>query len=109
MCLRPAGFELATASSGAEALEVAASFEPDLVLLDIGLPDMLGWEVLAALRASSIGEDVKVAILSGYEDINTEAKARGADAVIVKPFRNDQLRELAVALIAPPTGEAAGS
>lgn len=109
MCLRPAGFELATASSGAEALEIAASFEPDLVLLDIGLPDMPGWRVLDALRASPIGEDVKVLILSGYEDVNVEAKARGADGAIVKPFRNDQLREMAVSMMAAPTGEAAGS
>jgi len=109
MCLRPAGFELATASTGAEALEVAETYQPNLVLLDIGLPDMTGWEVLEALRASAIGEDVKVMILSGYEDISSEARARGADAAIIKPFRNEQLRDMAVRMMAPPTDEAAGS
>lgn len=108
MCLRPAGFELAAASSGAEALELAASFQPDLVLLDIGLPDMTGWDVLDVLRESPIGGDVKVLILSGYEDINTEAIARGADAAIVKPFRNDQLREMAISMMAAPPRQAAG-
>ena len=109
MCLRPVGFELAAARSGAEALEVAASFHPDLVLLDIGLPDMSGWDVLDGLRESAIGDDVKVLILSGYEDVHIEARVRGADGAIVKPFRNDELRDVAVAMMTAPTGEASSS
>jgi two-component system KDP operon response regulator KdpE len=107
MCLRPEGFELASASSGTEALDVAATFQPDLVLLDIGLPDMTGWEVLAALRESPIGDHVKVLILSGYEDVHVEARTRGADAALIKPFRNDELRRVAVDTLAAPAGEAA--
>lgn len=101
MCLRPAGFEIATAASGAEALDTAASFVPDLVILDIGLPDMTGWDVLAALRATETGAQAKVLILSGYEDAHTEAKTNGADAALVKPFRNDELRSVAVELAGP--------
>jgi CheY-like chemotaxis protein len=106
MCLRPAGFEIATAGSGTEALEVAESFAPDLVLLDIGLPDMTGWDVLAALRESQVNADVKVMILSGYEDVHAESKQRGADSAIVKPFRNDELRKAAVELVSAPAAEA---
>ena len=106
MCLRPAGFEVATASSGAEAIEKASDFEPDLVILDIGLPDMTGWDVLAALRASEATADTKVMILSGYEDANSEAKRLGADAALVKPFRNDELRTLAIDLAGPRLTEA---
>lgn len=106
MCLRPAGFEIATASSGTEALEVAESFVPDLVLLDIGLPDMTGWDVLAALRESPVNADVKVMILSGYEDLHAESRQRGADGAIVKPFRNDELRKAAVELVSAPAAEA---
>ncbi len=106
MCLKPEGFEMAAASSGAEAIEVASSFHPDLVLLDIGLPDMTGWDVLDALRASEIGDEVKIMILSGYEDVHVEARNRGADAALVKPFRNDELRRLAVEVAAAPAGEA---
>ena len=109
MCLRPAGFEIATASSGTEALEVAESFVPDLVLLDIGLPDMTGWDVLAALRESQVNADVKVMILSGYEDVHAESKQRGADSAIVKPFRNDELRKAAVELVSAPATEAPSS
>ena len=106
MCLRPAGFEVATASSGAEALEQAADFAPDLVILDIGLPDMTGWQVLEQLRALPITTDSKVLILSGYEDAHSEAKRLGADAALVKPFRNDELRAMAVDLAGPRLTEA---
>ena len=106
MCLKPAGFEVAAAANGTEALEKASSFEPHLVILDIGLPDMTGWEVLEALRANEVTADTKVMILSGYEDANSEAKRRGADAALVKPFRNDELRSLAIDLAGPRLNEA---
>ncbi|MDJ0497450.1 MAG: response regulator [Acidimicrobiia bacterium] len=106
MCLRPAGFEVAAAANGTEALEKASSFQPDLVILDIGLPDMTGWEVLEALRASEETASAKVMILSGYEDANSEAKRLGADAALVKPFRNDELRSLAIDLAGPRLTEA---
>ena len=79
---------------------------PDLVILDIGLPDMTGWEVLEALRASEASANAKVMILSGYEDAHSEAKRLGADAALVKPFRNDELRSLAVELVGPRLSEA---
>lgn len=107
MCLKPAGFELANASDGTEALAVAQSFVPDLVILDIGLPDMTGWDVLAELRKSEVGDQVKVLILSGYEDVHVEARNRGADGALVKPFRNDELRRVAVEMMAAPAQEAA--
>ena len=107
MCLRPAGFEIATASSGGEALEVAAEFGPDLVLLDIGLPDMTGWDVLRELRATEARADTRVLILSGYEDVHTEAKRMGADGALIKPFRNDELRRVATDMLAEPAAEAA--
>lgn len=99
MCLKPAGFEIATAGSGSEALTVAAEYDPDLILLDIGLPDMTGWEVLAAIRASEVSAAAKVLILSGYEDVHAEARRLGADGALIKPFRNDELRDVAVAMI----------
>lgn len=106
MCLRPAGFEVETASNGAEALEKTPVFRPDLLILDIGLPDMTGWDVLAAVRANHTTADTKVLILSGYEDANGEAKRLGADAALAKPFRNDELRSIAIDLAGPRLTEA---
>jgi two-component system KDP operon response regulator KdpE len=107
MCLRPAGFEVVTAANGADAIDAAAEYEPDLVILDIGLPDMTGWDVLAALRASETNADTKVLVLSGYADVHTEAQRLGADAALVKPFRNDELRTVAVDLAGPRLAQGA--
>lgn len=106
MCLRPAGVEIATASSGAEALDCATTFDPDLILLDIGLPDMTGWDVLAMLKESPATEASQVLILSGYEDVHIEAKRRGADGALVKPFRNDELLRVVVGMISVTSGDA---
>ncbi len=106
MCLKPAGFEIATAESGSEALRVAADYAPDLVILDIGLPDMTGWDVLEALRSAPATAESKILILSGYEEAHSEAKRLGADAALVKPFRNDELRSLAIDLAGPRLTEA---
>ncbi len=99
MCLRPSGFEIATAGTGKEAIDLAETFRPDLVLLDIGLPDMTGWDVLAELRDSDVASAAKVLILSGYEDVHIQAERLGADAALIKPFRNDELREVAMSLV----------
>lgn len=109
MCLRPAGFEVATASSGAEALERLSGSAPDLVILDIGLPDMSGWDVLEQIRSDEANAHCKVLVLSGYDDAQSEGRRLGADAVVVKPFRNDELRAVAVELAGPRlTRDAAG-
>ena len=109
MCLRPSGFEIATAGSGSEALEVAATFEPDLVLLDIGLPDMTGWDVLAELRAAPATAAAKILILSGYDDVHTEALRLGADGALVKPFRNDELRDVALRMVSAEVADSVGA
>jgi len=101
MCLRPAGFEVATASSGAEALERLSNTVPDLVILDIGLPDMSGWDVLEQIRSDGANAHCKVLVLSGYDDAQAEGRRLGADAVMVKPFRNDELRAVAIELAGP--------
>lgn len=101
MCLRPAGFEVTTASSGADALAMMRGGTPDLVVLDIGLPDMSGWDVLEQIRSADASGHCKVLVLSGYDDAQAEGQRRGADAVVVKPFRNDELRAVAVELAGP--------
>ena len=65
--LKVAGFAVRTASSGAGALEAAAGETPDVVVLDLGLPDMDGWEVLARLRAIEALAETPVIVVSGTD------------------------------------------
>jgi two-component system KDP operon response regulator KdpE len=79
------GYRILEATSGGEALRFAPSYMPDLVLLDLGLPDMDGIEVARALRAWSA---VPILVLSarGQERTKVEALDAGADDYLTKPF-----------------------
>jgi two-component system, OmpR family, KDP operon response regulator KdpE len=79
------GFEVLEAATAGEALRVAATGRPDLVVLDLGLPDREGFDVLSALREWS---RVPVIVLSvrGREDEKVRAFELGGDDYVVKPF-----------------------
>lgn len=62
--LKAAGYRVEIARDGAAALEKAKTLYPDLLILDIGLPKMDGWQVLRALRSNPANQGVKVIILS---------------------------------------------
>ena len=89
--LRYAGFAVATATSGLEAVRVARRDPPDLVLLDVMLPDMDGFEVLRKLRAGA--DRIPVVFLTARDA--TEAQVvgltLGGDDYVVKPFRLDEV------------------
>ncbi len=84
------GYRVSEAASGAEGLAAAAKEAPDLVVLDLGLPDMDGLEVLAELRRTSL---VPVIVLSVRSDERGKVKALdlGADDYVIKPFGMDEL------------------
>ena len=87
--LRARGYEVATASDGTEALQAAASRVPDLVILDLGLPDLDGVEVITGLRGWS---SVPILVLSGRADSvdKVDAFDAGADDYVTKPFGMDE-------------------
>lgn len=85
------GFEVCTASNGAEALSVAASRRPDVVLLDLMMPVMDGWTCCRHLRANSHTRHVPIVIISASHDLDTELQESGACAYIAKPFDLDDL------------------
>ena len=92
---RIAGFEsVGEAHSGGEALQFVRSFEPDLVLLDIYLPDMSGLDVLRQLRQDE-GAAVDVIAVTAAKDVNTlrAAMQGGVVQYIVKPFLFETFRE----------------
>jgi PAS domain S-box-containing protein len=92
--LRHRGHDVLEASTAQEALDVAAARRPDVVFLDIGLPDHDGYAVAVALRAS-LGQDVPLVALTGYGQPADRERARGVgiDAHLLKPVTPDQILE----------------
>jgi len=87
------GFEVRTASDGEAAMAALASATPDLVLLDIMLPKMNGFEVCQRLRGDPRWSDVKIVMLSakGRDTEVAKGLALGADAYVTKPFSTKEL------------------
>jgi two-component system KDP operon response regulator KdpE len=88
--LRARGYEVHAAATGAGALQLAAAHPPDAVVLDLGLPDLDGTEVIAGLRGWT---DVPILVLSAREQSREKVAAldAGADDYVVKPFGMDEL------------------
>jgi two-component system, OmpR family, KDP operon response regulator KdpE len=88
--LRVREYEVHIAATGAEALEVAAKYPPDLVILDLGLPDLDGVEVIGGLRGWT---KAPIIVLSGRADSTDKVEAldAGADDYITKPFGVEEL------------------
>lgn len=88
--LKASGYEVVAASDGATAIKAAAETRPDLVLLDLGLPDLDGVQVIAALRGWT---SVPIIVLSGRADSDDKVEAldAGADDYVTKPFGMDEL------------------
>ena len=88
--LRSQQHEVRVVATGTAAIEVAAQWSPELVVLDLGLPDMDGTDVLRSLRAWT---QVPVVVLSARQtsDDKVEALDAGADDYVTKPFGMDEL------------------
>jgi two-component system OmpR family response regulator len=89
--LRLAGFEVMTASSGAEAVRATASGRPDLVLMDVMMPDGDGFEALRRIRSG--GAEVPVIFLTARDEVPDRVAgfAAGGDDYVTKPFSLDEL------------------
>jgi two-component system, OmpR family, response regulator MprA len=102
-----AGYEVRVAGDGEAALEASALFEPDAVVLDLGLPKLDGVEVCRRLRQDG---DVPILMLTARDalDSRVEGLDSGADDYIVKPFERDELLARLRALLRrrPPRGSA---
>jgi DNA-binding response OmpR family regulator len=80
------GYEVETAENGKLGLGLVETMKPDIVLLDLMMPEMNGDEVLAKMRASSWGKDIKVVVLTnmGEQEIPESVKKLGVSHVILK-------------------------
>jgi two-component system response regulator MprA len=106
--LRQEGHEVRSSVDGVEALVAAEEFVPDVVILDLGLPDLDGVEVCRRLRAES---DVPILILTARGELGDRVVGldSGADDYLVKPFERQELLARMRALMRrrPPRGSAA--
>jgi DNA-binding response OmpR family regulator len=95
LALRGQPVVLRRARTGAEALDLLGAAKPDLVLLDIALPDMRGWEVLDRATAAKRLEDVPVVVLTSHTEVPHRiiGKVQAVAAYINKPFRAPELRD----------------
>lgn len=92
--LRPLGYHLMRASSGAEALQLAIAHPPDLVLLDVMMPGLDGFTVCQHLRATPSLAQVPVIMITALDDRDSRVRGfeAGADDFIAKPFDYAELR-----------------
>jgi len=91
--LKRAGLEVQTETDGRAALKNALENAPDVLILDVMMPGMDGFETLRRLRADDRGRNLPVVILSakGQSTIRETAKEAGADVFMSKPFSNTEL------------------
>jgi two-component system, OmpR family, response regulator MprA len=105
--LRMEGYEVRAVADGRTAVEQGRSFMPDLVILDLGLPELDGVEVAKALRAE---DDVPILILTARDALESRVEGldAGADDYLLKPFERQELLARMRALLRrrPPRGSA---
>ncbi|MCF7929654.1 MAG: diguanylate cyclase [Spirochaetales bacterium] len=92
--VRDAGYQVAAASSGKEAIDYAVKTQPDLVLLDIMMPDMDGIETCRRLKADTRTDDIPVIFITALDRIEDKVKAFEAGGVdfITKPYIREEVR-----------------
>ena len=91
--LRFAGHEVFTATNGEEALEMAPKVTPDLILMDVRMPRMTGYEACKAMKGNPDLKDIPVVFLSakGQENEIQQGLDAGAEKYLLKPFAPDYL------------------
>jgi DNA-binding response OmpR family regulator len=96
MLLEISGHLVQTAYTGHAALELAEDFAPHAMLLDIGLPDLTGYELAERIRAASWGQDITLVAVTGWgqEEDRVRALQAGFDHHLVKPIAPEALEAL---------------
>lgn len=100
VALEDVGFDVHQASNGFSALRAAERIRPDLILLDLALPDISGPDVLIELRRMRSTRTVPVLVVTGRLSLVAAGGANGADAVLTKPFDIAELLTVVEQLVA---------
>jgi CheY-like chemotaxis protein len=102
--LQRRGYDVVLAVDGQQAVAVAQSSKPDLILMDLGLPIIDGWEATRQLKADASTQHIPIIVLSAHAMTNDRdlALAAGGDDFDTKPLRFQPLIEKITALLARP-------
>ncbi|HNQ93717.1 MAG TPA: response regulator [Anaerolineales bacterium] len=100
--LRFAGHEVTAATNGEEAVELAPKINPDLILMDVRMPRMTGYEACKIMKTMPGVKDIPVVFLTarGQESEIQQGLGAGAEEYLLKPFAPDQLTERVKAILA---------
>jgi len=107
------GFTVAVAHDGEEGLRKTSVFRPDLILLDLAMPVVDGWEMCRRLRDDPKTRDIPIVIMTAWstEDLHRRALEEGVSEVLLKPAEDDELLSILRAVTGttrPPEAVAAG-
>lgn len=99
------GYQVISASNGKEALILAAKERPDLAVIDVGLPDIDGWEVLRRMRKDPATEEMRVIMLSGNfgDEMHHLPEGIESSQLVAKPYEYSSLIELIQEILRRPT------
>ena len=108
--LKFSGFRVAEAENGKEALDTATTLLPDVIVMDLSLPVMDGWEATRRLKRDPRTEKIPVIVLTGHAlpEHAQAAREAGCDVVITKPCLPDQLLETIRRILDGPKTKAKG-
>jgi two-component system alkaline phosphatase synthesis response regulator PhoP len=100
--LRFAGYEVFAAANGEEAVEMAPKVNPDLILMDVRMPRMTGYEACKVMKANPDLKDIPVVFLTarGQETEIQQGLDAGAEEYLLKPFAPDQLTDRVKVILA---------
>ena len=98
--LRRSGYEVEVATTGPQVLDLVASSRPDLVLLDVMMPAMNGYDVCRSIRAGDRGKSIRIIMLTAKGGQAERATEAGADLYFPKPFSTRELVDAIAALLA---------
>jgi two-component system cell cycle response regulator DivK len=102
LILRDAAYAVTSASNGLQGVQLATRVQPDLILMDLALPLLNGWEATRRLKASPATEHIPVVAFTAHvtQDEIEQAQAVGCIAVIAKPFEVDAFLAQIAAILA---------
>ena len=104
MVLKHAGYDVVEAEDGERGIEAVLSQLPDLIVLDIGLPGIDGWQVCSMLKADETTAAIKIIIVTAhaYTEDRLQAERSGANAYLPKPVEPRRVRDEVHRLIGSP-------